>query len=98
MNRSDINAVFIWWFVLFLFGVGFLPITFRLFAPFFDKCYLFSKLIGLLLVGYVVFVLGAFHIAPFTIPVIVITALVLAGGSFYLLKEKWKILYDLQHK
>ncbi len=42
MIPSDIYAVLQWWFVLFLLGVGFLPLTIRLFSPFFDKGYLFS--------------------------------------------------------
>lgn len=92
MYPSDIQAVFIWWFILFLFGVGFLPVTFRLFAPFFDKGYIFSRLIGLLAVGYIVFVLGAFHIAPFTFPTIVLVALVLSIGSFFLLPDRGKTL------
>ncbi len=93
MNPSDIYAVLQWWLVLFLLGVGFAPVTFRLFSPFFDKGYLFSKLIGLLLVGYAVFALGIFHIAPFTNYTIVATALVLIVGSFFLLKLNWKFWY-----
>ncbi len=93
MNPSDIYAVLQWWLVLFLLGVGFAPVTFRLFSPFFDKGYLFSKLIGLLLVGYAVFVLGIFHIAPFTSYTIVAAAIVLIVGSFFLLKLNWKFWY-----
>lgn len=89
MYPSDFSAVITWWFVLFLFGAGFLPLTFRLFTSFFDKGYLFSKLIGLVLVGYIVFVLGAFHIAPFTNAVIITVALLLAGGSYALGIWKW---------
>ncbi|HWY79972.1 MAG TPA: DUF2298 domain-containing protein [Candidatus Sulfotelmatobacter sp.] len=93
MNPSDINAVVQWWLVLFVLGIGFAPITIRLFDPFFDKGYLFSKLIGTLFVGYAVFLLGTFHIAPFTNFTIIAVAIVLIAGSFYLLKQKWKLWY-----
>ncbi|MGH7203543.1 MAG: DUF2298 domain-containing protein [Candidatus Levyibacteriota bacterium] len=96
MYPSDIHAVLVWWFVLFLFGVGFLPLTFRLFSSFFDKGYIFSKLIGVLLVGYIVFVLGAFRIAPFSVPVIIIVALVLAGGLYFFLPDRFKVVYILK--
>lgn len=93
MYSFDIFAVLQWWLVLFLLGIGFAPVTFRLFMPFFDKGYLFSRLIGLLFVGYLVFFLGIFHIAPFTYPVILSNAIILAGITFALLKQKWKLWY-----
>src|ERR1700729_3031518 len=96
MNPSDINAVLQWWLVLFLLGAAFAPVTFRLFAPFFDKGYLFSRMIGLLMVGYVVFVLGTFHIAKFTTVTIIIVAIILSAGSFFLLKPWWKFWHTVK--
>lgn len=95
MNPSDIYAVLQWWLVLFLLGIGFAPLTFWLFPFFFDKGYLFSKIIGLLLVGYVVFVLGAFHILPFTYPVILSVTIALPIVTFFLVPQKWKVIYVL---
>ncbi len=92
MNQSDIIAVLQWWLVIFVLGVGFTPVTFRLFSPFFDKGYLYSRLVGLVLVGFFVFVLGTFHIATFSNPTIIITALIIAAVAFFFFKPLWKLL------
>ncbi len=93
MNPSDISAVLQWWVVLFFMGIIVTPITFRLFRLFFDKGYPFSKIIGLLIVGYCVFVVGTVRIAPFTFPTILTVAIVVAfaSGAFY--PQKWKLWY-----
>jgi uncharacterized membrane protein len=91
MNPSDITAVLQWWSVLFLLGVAITPITFRLFQFFFDKGYPFSKILGALLVGYIVFIVGVLHIAPFTVPTIVTVAVVLAFASFFTFGQKRKV-------
>jgi YYY domain-containing protein len=97
MNPNDIHAVLTWWFVLFVFGVLFLPVTFRLFSQFFDKGYIFSRLIGLLFVGYAVFVLGTFRFAPFTNSTIIITAIILAAIFFFTLKPWWKTWFIIKN-
>lgn len=96
MYPSDIQAVITWWSILFLFGAGFLPITFKLFSPFFDKGYIFSKLIGLLIVGYLVFILGAFHIAPFTTPLIIIVGILLAVASYIFMPNRAKTVSTIK--
>jgi len=47
MPASDLFAVLQWWLVLFLLGLGFLPITTLIFEAFCDKGYVFAKLLGL---------------------------------------------------
>lgn len=96
MIPSDIYAVFQWWSILFLIGTGFLPLTFYLFDRFFDKGYIFSKLIGLLLTGYVVYVLGVVKIVPFSTLYIFIIFFVLVVAFAVLLPRKWRILYVLK--
>jgi uncharacterized membrane protein len=93
MNPSDIEAVLQWWVVLFFLGVIATPVTFRLFRPFFDKGYPFSKIMGLLLVGYSVFVVGTIRIAPFTFPTIISVAIVITLASFAFYPQKWKLWY-----
>lgn len=90
MNPSDISAVLQWWCVLFLLGIGAVPLTFRLFPLFFDKGYPFAKIIGALVVAYVVFILGIFHVAPFTVPTIVVVAIILIVASIFLLPQRWQ--------
>jgi len=93
MNPSDIYAVLQWWFVLFLIGASIAPITFRLFTFFFDKGYPFSKIIGLLVVGYVVFIVGTIRIAPFTFLTIFTVTALWALVSYILLPERWKFWF-----
>ena len=97
MLHSDIYAVLQWWLVLVILGIAFTPVTFRLFSLFFDKGYLFSKIIGVILVGYGVLVLGTFHIAPFTYPTIIAIAVILALGSYFLFPQKWKFWNIVKH-
>lgn len=96
MNPSDLYAVLQWWLVLFLLGVGFAPVTFRLFTKFFDKGYIFSRLIGLLLVGYVVFVLGVFHIATFSFTTMLSVAIILSLASFFICKQQWELWHIIK--
>lgn len=66
MNPSDISSVIHWWLVILILGTGFLPLTFVLFNKFFDKGYIFSKLLGIIVTSYAIFLLGVLHINPFT--------------------------------
>ncbi len=96
MYFSDSIAILQWWLVLFLLGAAFLPFTMRLFSPFFDKGYLFSRILGASLVAYAVFVLGILHLAPFTVPTISITAILLACILFFLSKQKREFIFYLK--
>src|SRR5579864_8612496 len=91
MNPSDVIAVIQWWSILFILGLGLTPITFRLFPFFFDKGYPFSKIIGVLSIGYIVFLLGILHIAPFTIPTIIVVMIIEIVVSLFLFPEKWRL-------
>ncbi|HSX09253.1 MAG TPA: DUF2298 domain-containing protein [Candidatus Saccharimonadales bacterium] len=92
MNPSDIASVLEWWSVLFLLGLAVLPVTFRLFRLFFDKGYPFSKIIGAMIVTYIVFVVGTVRIAPFTLPTIVVAAVIVAIASYASFPGKSKLL------
>ncbi|OGH24146.1 MAG: hypothetical protein A3B47_04735 [Candidatus Levybacteria bacterium RIFCSPLOWO2_01_FULL_39_24] len=65
MFFSDLISIFQWWVTIFLVGVVFVPITGLLFPTFFDKGYAFSKIIGIAIISYVVFILGFLKILPF---------------------------------
>lgn len=60
-----LKPILTWWSVFLIIGILFFPMTERLFAQFFDKGYIFSKLIGVILISYTSFVLGELHILPF---------------------------------
>ena len=63
MNNS---IIFQWWIVIFGIGLIFLPLTFTIFKNFFDRGYIFSKILGIVVASYAVFLLGVLHIAPFS--------------------------------
>ena len=63
---SDFNYIFIWWLTIFVLGSLSLPLTFNLFNKFWDKGYIFSKTISLIILTYLILVLGIFKIIPFT--------------------------------
>ena len=65
MYFSDIVFIFQWWVMFFAIGVIFLPLTTAIFSNFFDRGYIFSKIIGVIFISYFVFVLGILKILPF---------------------------------
>src|SRR3989344_8671120 len=76
MNYSDFFSIINWWFTIFIVGVVFLPLAIRVFSNFFDKGYVFSKIIGIAVISYAVFILGLFHIAPFNLITIISVAVI----------------------
>jgi uncharacterized membrane protein len=67
MTTQDITTVFQWWFVLFIIGGIFFPLTATFFHTFTSKGYIFSKIIGIMLITYSMYILATLHILPFSI-------------------------------
>jgi uncharacterized membrane protein len=88
MQFIDLFFAFQWWLMLFLIGALFLPLTAFVFSKFFDKGYLFSKVIGISIISYSIFILGSVHLIPFTRLFSVI--ILLAYGLFFLILCKYK--------
>lgn len=63
---NDLPYILTWWFQLFLIGIIFLPLTTIIFKNFFDKGYAFSKILGLLLSSYLVWLLASLKVLPFS--------------------------------
>lgn len=97
MNQTDLLFTLQWWLVLFGMGLAFLPITVQLFEKFFDKGYIFSKPISMLLTGYIVFVLGVLHLVPFQTPFIAMVVVLFGIVSFGFLPNRWKVWYALKN-
>lgn len=57
--------VLLWYIMLFILGLIFVPITRTLFKSFFDFGYPFSKAIAILLLTYGLFLISSLHIIPF---------------------------------
>lgn len=100
MLFSDILFITQWWFLLFLIGTVFFPFTARLFSHFTDRGYIFSKVIGLIIISYTIFILGITHLIPFT-TITTITVALTVGLLFFirgtslkhLLQTSWKIFF-----
>jgi uncharacterized membrane protein len=66
MSFTDITDILKWFLVFFLVGTAFLPLTFSLFGELKDKGYIFSKIIGIAVVSYFVFLMGTLRILKFS--------------------------------
>jgi len=89
MLQSEIILVLKWWIVLLLPGLIFLPLTSKIFNSFIDKGYIFSKVIGISIVSYTVYVLGSIHLLKFgTFNIILILILWLFINFMLIYKKK----------
>ncbi|OGH41831.1 MAG: hypothetical protein A3H79_02820 [Candidatus Levybacteria bacterium RIFCSPLOWO2_02_FULL_36_8b] len=103
MPVSDLINVSQWWSIIFIIGIVFLPLTNLIFSSFFDKGYIFAKIIGTAAISYVIFVLGFLKILPFTEISIALVSLVFLIINIVLiskypnllifLKRSWKIFF-----
>jgi len=66
MSASDLSFVIQWWFILFLIGIVFYPISQIIFSSFRDRGYIFSKILGIAFISYFAFVAGVLHISLFS--------------------------------
>ncbi|MCL5746857.1 MAG: DUF2298 domain-containing protein [Patescibacteria group bacterium] len=90
MPINDLLIVARWELILFVIGILFLPLTFKLFPIFFDKGYIFAKILGIAIISYVIFVLGITHLLPFTGTTIFLVVGFFAVINTLILKKYWK--------
>ncbi len=64
--QGDYSAFLQWWVVVAGLGLMFLPLTFVLFRNFHDRGYLFSKVFGIAITSYVMWLLSSLRIMKFT--------------------------------
>lgn len=64
--NGDYSSFLLWWFTVFYIGIFFMPITSIVFAGFHDRGYLFSKAIGVAIIGYVMWLMSSLHLMKFT--------------------------------
>ncbi len=97
MPILDLLYIFKWWAVFFFIGISFLPLSSKIFGSFIDKGYIFSKVLGLVLVSYIIYVLGTFHLLKFTTQNIFIVWILIATTSiFFLRKENFNLKKNLK--
>lgn len=85
---ADLKFIIFWWLLIFLLGTFSLPLTFLLFKNFWDKGYIFSKIVSLALITYIIFVLSVFKFLPFTNQSIFILILIFGAINFWYLSKK----------
>jgi uncharacterized membrane protein len=88
MSISDVQSILQWWFTLFLLGAGFLPLSFVIFKPFFDKGYLFAKILALVFTSYLILILGITHVLPFSYAGSIGVFLGASACLFFFLRKK----------
>ncbi|OGE20576.1 hypothetical protein A2874_02580 [Candidatus Daviesbacteria bacterium RIFCSPHIGHO2_01_FULL_43_17] len=101
MDSFDLINIFQWWVMIFALGVIFLPLCALLFSNFFDRGYIFAKILGMLLVSYLAWILASLKILPFSLPTLIgILAIFIVAStvisyfkqSFQKLGGQWKII------
>lgn len=66
MIVQDFYSIVHWWLVFFFLGIVGLPVTLILFKDFFDRGYIFSKIIGVLFLSWAIWILGSLKVVSFT--------------------------------
>ena len=86
---SDFFTFLIWWEMLFLLGLVFMPVTSRMFRGFDDNGWMFSKVLAVAVCGYAQWLLACLKITPFTgITCVILTVICCLGGLLYGIKCK----------
>jgi YYY domain-containing protein len=83
---GDLLFVLLWWFALLTVGWIFLPLTGKVFGRFFDRGYLFSKVTGIAVVSYGVWLLSSLQILSFSFTAIVVSLCAAVAVVFLLLR------------
>ncbi|MFA6249986.1 MAG: DUF2298 domain-containing protein [Candidatus Shapirobacteria bacterium] len=85
---ADFKYIVFWWLTIFLIGSLSLPLIFTVFRDFYDKGYIFSKIAGIAILTYIIFVLGIFKFLPFSSSsIFFILFFVLLANILYLSKK-----------
>lgn len=85
---QDAVNILWWWFLFFIIGVIFWPLTSLLLSKFSDKGYLFSKVVGIGALSFTIFLLGILHILPFFLPTIIIVLIFYIILNIYIAKKQ----------
>lgn len=92
MSHFDFFYILKWWAVFFFIGISFFPLTQRVFSKFIDKGYLFSKVLGTLLISYIVYVLGTLRLLQFSsFNILVVWISLVIIQLFFLRREKLEL-------
>ena len=85
---SDLTFIISWWFLIFTLGLICLPLTLALFKKFWDKGYIFSKTICIVVSTYLIFIGGVFKVLTFTNLNLFLILFLLFLINLFFLKQK----------
>ena len=89
VGHSGAGVVLYWWFCLLLPGLAMLPWTAKLARRQFDAAYPLAKVLGIVIPGYLVWLLSALHALPFgRTTVLIVVAWLLAVGAALAWKDR----------
>jgi len=88
---ADFKFIIFWWLFILGFSILFLPLTFAFFHKFFDRGYIFAKILSLTLVTYIIFCLSVIRLLPFTqFSIFLILLIMFLADLYYLfVLKKW---------
>ncbi|HEY3229303.1 MAG TPA: DUF2298 domain-containing protein, partial [Roseiflexaceae bacterium] len=81
------TQIFIWWLVAQALGLAGLPLARFAFRALPDRGYAFAKPLGLLLTGYVAWLIAMLGLAPFGAPLLVLSALAVGGIGLFVTRR-----------
>ncbi len=85
-----------WWFIFFVLGTINLPLTWWFFRRFFDFGYLFSKILAVLLLSYLVWLISSLRLLPFSTLSVWLMLIILTLGNLLIVRKcKKGFLKDL---
>lgn len=87
MNILDLNNILVWWLIFFGIGVIFLPLTSLIFSNFLDKGYIFSKILGMLLLSYTIWTLASLKLIPFNTTNLLVLLILFSFLNIFLFKK-----------
>lgn len=85
---NDLLLISYWWLIFFFLGLILFPLTSKIFTVFFDKGWIASKIFSWVLLSFIVFLLGYFHLLPFTQSGIFFVILLILFGMLLFSKKR----------
>jgi len=91
-RQEELSEIMKWWTALLVMTIGFFPLAAYLFRRFSDKGYIFGKVLGFVISGWLVWVLSSLHIVKFSTTgcyvLLGICIVVNYGLAFFFCKKK----------
>ncbi len=87
-------SIIFWWFALEIIGLVALPLTFYIFRNLEDRGYFYSKILGLLLVGYLSWIVGLVFYKEMTV---ILSLCIVGGFSFWRYRKETEAFWSFLH-